>query len=171
MNIGNKAPARPLPEHDDLTSGAVPAADVPRTQDGDAHRPDPGVPRRDGGEPPATDTERTIAGIWCAVLGIPDVGVLDNFFEIGGHSLLMHVIRDRITRQLVHAPTIVTLFQYPTIRALADHLDGKDGTASGPRVRSTAERRNGLARLGRRARRVQPAARPGDAEGSLEDTS
>jgi amino acid adenylation domain-containing protein len=72
--------------------------------------------------PPATALERTITAIWQAVLQVEQVGVHDSFFDLGGHSLLMvrvhSMLRDELRRDL----TIVDLFQYPTIHALAQHL-------------------------------------------------
>jgi hypothetical protein len=39
-------------------------------------------------EPPQTEIERLLAGIWTQVLGMPQIGRYDNFFDLGGHSLL-----------------------------------------------------------------------------------
>ncbi|GHJ98950.1 phosphopantetheine-binding protein [Streptomyces sp. NPDC003753] len=102
--------------------------------------------------PPATDTERVLAGIWCEVLELPEVGAEDNFFDLGGHSVLLHMVQDRITARLGAAPPLVDLFQYPTVRGLAAHLDG-DGGAGEPLGRTARRPGGGRSRLAaRRAR-------------------
>ena len=69
---------------------------------------------------PKSNIEKQIADIWKEVLGIEEVGVTDNFFEIGGHSLAVIQVTQKM-RQLVdrEIPT-VTMFQYPTIKSLVD---------------------------------------------------
>ncbi|MGW3009357.1 phosphopantetheine-binding protein [Streptomyces sp. NPDC001219] len=103
--------------------------------------------------PPATDTERVLTGIWSEVLELSEVGVEENFFDLGGHSVLLHMVQDRITTRLGKTPPLVDLFQYPTVRGLAGHLDG--GVAEEP-LRREALRSGGRARLaGRRDRRTR----------------
>ncbi|MBV8200728.1 MAG: non-ribosomal peptide synthetase, partial [Acidobacteria bacterium] len=50
--------------------------------------------------PPRTAAERTIAAIWREVIGLGEVGVHDNFFEVGGHSLLMARVQARLEASL-----------------------------------------------------------------------
>ncbi|WP_413760826.1 phosphopantetheine-binding protein [Streptomyces sp. MMBL 11-3] len=107
--------------------------------------------------PSATDTERAIAEIWSEVLEERQVGPEDNFFDLGGHSVLLHLVQDRITEELGRKPSLVDLFTYTTVRALARHLDGD--TAGPARSGSAAERAGGRARLQQRARRTRSAAR------------
>ncbi|MEU7003413.1 amino acid adenylation domain-containing protein [Nonomuraea sp. NPDC046570] len=73
---------------------------------------------------PATDMERLVARVWCDVLERPLVGATDNFFDVGGTSMAVVVVRDRLTELTGRRPTVVDLFQHPTVRALAAHLDG-----------------------------------------------
>ncbi|MGF1481431.1 MAG: SDR family NAD(P)-dependent oxidoreductase [Cyanophyceae cyanobacterium] len=72
--------------------------------------------------PPRNDLERQIAQIWQNVLKIDAAGLTDNFFELGGNSLLLmqvlYQLHERLQRQL----SVVELFQYPTIEALAQYL-------------------------------------------------
>jgi phosphopantetheine binding protein len=75
-------------------------------------------------QPPSTPTERILVEIWCDVLELDEVGVLDNFSEAGGYSLLLHVVRDRIEQRMDLRPDMAELFEYPTIRALGRFLDG-----------------------------------------------
>ncbi|ANZ40541.1 hypothetical protein BBK82_35585 [Lentzea guizhouensis] len=96
-----------------------------------------------------TNTERTLAEIWCEVLEIDQVGVLDNFFDVGGYSMLMHVVRDRISQRLNMRPHIVELFEHPTVRALGGFLDGAAAMrpADLPDGSERARARSRLARL------------------------
>jgi Phosphopantetheine attachment site len=73
---------------------------------------------------PASDIEGQIAAIWARVLGVPKVGAKDNFFALGGHSLLAvqahREIRDRLGAAKL---SITDIFRFPTLQALAAHLD------------------------------------------------
>jgi len=71
---------------------------------------------------PEDETERMIARIWQDLLGIEHVGVETNFFEQGGHSLLLLAVQDRIRTDAQHAVAITDLFKYPTVESLARHL-------------------------------------------------
>lgn len=74
-----------------------------------------------------TDTERTIAGIWQEVLGLHVVGRDDNFFDLGGHSLLLSQVLTQVCSLSKRSVTMVDLFQYPTVQALAAYVAG-DGS-------------------------------------------
>ena len=76
--------------------------------------------------PPRTATERTIAEVWQSLLSVPKVGVHDNFFELGGHSLLAARVVAELRQRLKSDIKVYKLFEYPTVRTLADHLDVKD---------------------------------------------
>ncbi|MER7418915.1 amino acid adenylation domain-containing protein [Micromonospora peucetia] len=71
-----------------------------------------------------TDTEELIAGIWREVLERDRVGVTDNFFDIGGHSLALAAVHARLTAATGRSIAMLDLFRHPTVRALAAHLDG-----------------------------------------------
>jgi amino acid adenylation domain-containing protein len=71
-----------------------------------------------------TPTERIVAEIWRSVLGRPRVDAEENFFDAGGHSLALVAVATRLSQSLDREVQIVALFQHPTIRALARHLDG-----------------------------------------------
>ena len=71
---------------------------------------------------PGTPAEQTLAEIWAQELGVERVGVTDNFFELGGHSLLIVRVNSKI-RELFHRDvSIVNMFEYPTVKALARYL-------------------------------------------------
>lgn len=77
---------------------------------------------------PFGDTERIITGIWKQVLKIEEVNVEDNFFDVGGHSLLIPEVRLALQKVFTTSLQIVDFFRYPTIRALAQRLDAERAT-------------------------------------------
>jgi amino acid adenylation domain-containing protein len=87
---------------------------------------------------PQNDLESGVAAIWQEVLGIEEVGVNDNFFDIGGHSLLLVSVLRLLHERYDGGLRIMNLFEYPTIRSLAEYLGKKRLTAS--RVTRAAER-------------------------------
>ena len=73
---------------------------------------------------PASGLEATIAGIWREVLGLQQVGTGDNFFDLGGHSLLVVQVQLRLREACGREVSITDMFRLPTIHALAGHLEG-----------------------------------------------
>jgi len=71
---------------------------------------------------PRSATERTIANIWQEVLKLEKVGINDNFFGLGGHSLLLVHAQSKLSDALKLNVSMVEMFKYPTISALAEHL-------------------------------------------------
>jgi amino acid adenylation domain-containing protein len=74
---------------------------------------------------PRNDTEERLAAIWRDVLGAKRIGVADDFFEIGGDSLLAARIAARVERELGALLPLALFFSAPTIGKLADHLRGE----------------------------------------------
>ncbi|HLA75264.1 MAG TPA: amino acid adenylation domain-containing protein [Gammaproteobacteria bacterium] len=72
--------------------------------------------------PPATLLEQSIASVWQEVLQVEQVGREDNFFDLGGHSMLMVRVHSRLRELLGKEISVIQLFQYPTVRALAQCL-------------------------------------------------
>ncbi len=72
---------------------------------------------------PHTDLERGIARVWQDVLDTARVGVNDNFFDIGGHSLLAVQVHRRLRESLSVDISLLDVFNHPTIRALARYLE------------------------------------------------
>jgi len=83
---------------------------------------------------PKTDAEKALAGIWAESLMTTRVGIDDNFFDLGGHSLLVLRVRSSVRRQLGHDIPLVDFFAYPTVRSLAERMEQvkqvKDETVS-----------------------------------------
>ena len=79
---------------------------------------------------PRTETEKALAKIWMEVLKRPDVGVHDNFFEIGGKSLHAARIFARIDKQFSRSLPLATLFTSPTVEALAKQIEAQVPTTS-----------------------------------------
>jgi acyl carrier protein len=82
-----------------------------------------------GGVPASTDSERRIAAIWQQALALDFVGVHDNFFELGGSSLTLVTVHSRLTDEFGRRPTMVTLYEYPTVATLARYLSGEESVA------------------------------------------
>ncbi|ESA33592.1 polyketide synthase family protein [Leptolyngbya sp. Heron Island J] len=83
---------------------------------------------------PQTKTEQQIAQVWQDLLQLDEVGISDNFFELGGNSLLMIQAHQRLRDIFGSDLSIVTLFQYPNIQRLAQHLtDTPDTHARTPK--------------------------------------
>jgi hypothetical protein len=107
---------------------------------------------------PEGDVERVIAGVWQDILALDAVGVETNLFHLGANSLMMVRASGRLGEALGRKVSVVEMFAYPTVRALAGHLGngGRDAEASVQRSQDRAEarreamRRRGGARPGRR---------------------
>jgi amino acid adenylation domain-containing protein len=71
---------------------------------------------------PRSELERRVAEIWREALRLPRVGVHDNFFDLGGHSMLLAQVRGRLRQAFEREVSVVDLFRRPTIAALAAWL-------------------------------------------------
>lgn len=74
-------------------------------------------------EEAVTVLEQKIAKIWEELLSVDKVGINQNFFDIGGHSLMLIDVMLRIKNEIYSEIQIVDLFKYPTIASLSDFLD------------------------------------------------
>ena len=77
---------------------------------------------------PRTELERRIAAIWSDTIQLGEVGVDDNFFEIGGDSLKLAEAHSRLNRELGRALPVTALFQHPTVSLLAKYLQAESRT-------------------------------------------
>ena len=72
---------------------------------------------------PATKTEERLAVIWQEVLGLEKVGIDDNFFEIGGHSLKATVLVSKIHKEFHVDLPLIEVFKSPTVRKIAEYIE------------------------------------------------
>jgi natural product biosynthesis luciferase-like monooxygenase protein len=100
---------------------------------------------------PEGETESVLATVWQAVLGRDQVGIDDNFFDIGGHSLLVVRVHRELDGKLPKPLQLTDLYRFPTIRALVKHIESAD---SGENLKQSQDRaaRRRAARGGRRRR-------------------
>jgi acyl carrier protein len=103
---------------------------------------------------PRSEMEKMVAEIWTELLGIQAIGVEDNFFNIGGHSLLATQVVSRLRQRLAVEIPLLTLFESPTIAALASAIEGSqklqtqtETPAITPRKREVPDVNKLLARL------------------------
>jgi len=71
---------------------------------------------------PRTELEQTIATIWQEVLQVAKVGLYDNFFDLGGHSLLMIQVHSKLRQILNRDLSMIEMFKYPTVNSFAKYL-------------------------------------------------
>ncbi len=71
---------------------------------------------------PKTEIEKTIGLIWKEVLHLNEVGIHDNFFDLGGNSLLIADVVGKLQSHFKKEISITDMFQYPTIKSLAEYL-------------------------------------------------
>jgi amino acid adenylation domain-containing protein len=106
--------------------------------------------REPGAAAPRSGVERDVAEAWREVLGIESVGLDDNFFDLGGHSLLLARLRSRLQGRFPREVSVVVLFRYPTVRSLSEYLGG--GDAAAPAAMPAAEEVEGRRAALRRRR-------------------
>ena len=103
---------------------------------------------------PRGDVERRLAHIWQEILAVDAVGVDDGFFDLGGDSLLLIEMQQRLAAHFSTDIPVTALFEHPTIRSLADSgLFGESGSVAPDRPARPG--RSGTSRLGVRRRRRQ----------------
>jgi acyl transferase domain-containing protein/acyl-CoA synthetase (AMP-forming)/AMP-acid ligase II/acyl carrier protein len=87
--------------------------------------------RRDGGgqetQIPHSEIEKQVAAIWQEVLGLKQIGLHDNLFDLGGDSLLLTGMHIKLQNHFGPRITLVEMFNYPTIHALANFLGSSSG--------------------------------------------
>lgn len=100
---------------------------------------------------PQTEMELTLAAVLQEVLRIEQVGVDDNFFDLGASSLLLAQVHERLQERLGREIPLVEVFNHSTVRTLASHLEGGSTPPTTPRSGDRTEQvRQGRDRLRQR---------------------
>ncbi|MCX7571137.1 amino acid adenylation domain-containing protein [Tumebacillus sp. DT12] len=103
-------------------------------------------------EAPKTSLQEQIAAIWARILKLDRVGVHDNFFDLGGHSILVMKVRDALQKELGLDIPITELFRYPTVKSLAEAFDPSAAQAEKERtarpIRKSSEEDRDIAIIG-----------------------
>lgn len=105
---------------------------LPRLPNGKLDRsslPKPEMSKRDDGSfvAPGSGTQQIIARVFQEVLQLDRVGVDENFFDLGAHSLQMVRVRALLNQQIEKPISLVSLFQYPNVRVLSNFIDREAG--------------------------------------------
>ncbi len=125
-----------LPEH--MVPSALVLLDrLPLSPNGKVDRralpaPETGRRAEEAYVPPRTETERALSTAWQEVLGVERVGVNDNFFDLGGNSLLLLRLFSKLRAAKKMDLLLVDLFEHPTIGALTRHLTRRAQPAPDP---------------------------------------
>ena len=129
-------------------SAFVAVKELPRTPSGKIDRkalPAPDVKRPDldvAFAAPTSAVQKTLANVWADLLGIDRVGIDDNFFDLGGNSLLSIQCVAQLEGNGLKLP-IVKLYQHPTVRACAAFLEGDASAVSPAEVARSRKQRAG----------------------------
>ncbi len=121
-----------------LPSAIVALPALPLTPSGKVDRkalPEPDSGPAPGFVAPRTAVEEALAEIWAELLGVGHIGVHDNFFERGGHSLLAVLLMARIEKRLGATLPLAALFSAPTLEALAALAETSGGHQAGRKGR------------------------------------
>lgn len=116
----------------------VPLEQLPRTLSGKVERRKLPVPQQAAVAvateanyaAPQSDVERRIAALWQEVLQVEKVGLHENFFDLGGHSLLLARVYRQLRTAFAYELSMIDLFRHPTVSTLATFLSQKPGESS-----------------------------------------
>jgi len=89
---------------------------------------------------PRNEVERQLATIWSELLDVKEFGVTDNFFDLGGDSLLAMQVLARIRRAFQVEVSVRSLFDGPSIDALGKAVEGARASGAVPRVQQIVPR-------------------------------
>jgi amino acid adenylation domain-containing protein len=116
-----------------------------------------------GAEGGSEEIEAQVIALWKEVLGIDEVGPDDNFFDLGGHSMLVAWVRASLQETFGIDLEMVELFNYPTARALAGRLRQEPGAGPTPAPEVAAEPAPAPVAVAAPVTAVQPAVEPAPA--------
>jgi polyketide synthase PksN len=122
-HLGRRLPGYMVPSY------FVQLTEIPLNSNGKVDRkmlPTPAVFQRQlsvAYAPSVTHTEKLIAGIWKEVLNMERIGIDDNFFDIGGNSLNVLQVNNKLNDVFDNKLTVIEMFRYTTIRSLSQFLN------------------------------------------------
>jgi acyl carrier protein len=102
---------------------------------------------------PETDLQERVVEFWKEALNVDQIGIHDNFFDMGAHSLLVAEVHVRIQELLQKEIPLVTMFQYPTVTALVAYLSqscDEDASLAPSEARARARKESRQRRAGHR---------------------
>jgi amino acid adenylation domain-containing protein len=130
-----------LPDHM-VPTAFVEITELPLTINGKVDRralPEPQFGNREAHVPPRTPLEEIVSGIWMDVLGLERVSIHDNFFNLGGHSMLATQVVSRLQRSLTMSIPFVAIFESPTIAQLAENIQKLEGALTPPPIKRRSQ--------------------------------
>jgi acyl carrier protein len=90
---------------------------------------------------PTLRMDLLVTQVWQRVLGLEQIGLEENFFDLGGHSLLLIKAHGELRQALKRDLSLISLFQHPTIASLAAYLEAENnGAPPADDVQTRAER-------------------------------
>ncbi|MEV8487222.1 amino acid adenylation domain-containing protein, partial [Streptomyces sp. NPDC052095] len=125
-----------------VPSALVPMGTLPLTPNGKLDRralPAPRAGTAPGGRAPRNPVEEVLCGLFAHSLGLPSIGIDDDFFTLGGHSLLATRLVSRVRTVLDVQLTLRQFFEYPTVALLAEYVATGGGESARPAL--TAQER------------------------------
>ena len=130
-----------------VPSTFVPLEKLPLTPNGKVNRralPAPGQLRVSEVQyvKPESEMEKKLGAIWQSVLPVERVGIHDNFFDVGGNSLLLIRAYHALQTDLQISVPLVDLFAYPTIKTLGDYLTNLSQGQLSPPERLNSDQRD-----------------------------
>ncbi|MDG4797010.1 non-ribosomal peptide synthetase [Micromonospora sp. WMMD1082] len=121
----------------DLPANVVPGSyvmldELPLTTVGKIDHAALPAPHLTGGRAPRTEPERVLCELFAEVLGVDEISVDDSFFDLGGYSLLVVRLVNRVRERLGVELEIRTIFDTPTVAGMAHHLTGDHAAGRHP---------------------------------------
>jgi bacitracin synthase 1 len=121
----NKLPTYMIPSY------FVTVDEIPITSNGKVNRKALPIPNKEHLDTieyvePRTDTEKRLVTVWREVLGVDKIGIDNNFFEIGGHSLKATILMSKIQKEFNVLLSMKDIFDNPTIRELSSCMNSKN---------------------------------------------
>lgn len=102
--------------------------------------------------PPKNENEKVISQIWSEVLGRDKIGMHDNFFDMGGNSILLTKIYSRLRGVLDSQFNLIDMFKYPTVYSFLNSLNGAEAVVPLPRKMSVGGRKARMSSMNQKRR-------------------